>query len=232
MVQIKNENLRKTLRVAVPFVLMPLVVFAGVFVFKENMYAWITVACVILALILFYASFDKKIVGTRRMVIIAVMTALSVIGRAVFSMIPAFKPITSIVIITAIWIGPESGFLVGSLTAVISNFQFGQGPWTPFQMFAWGMIGLIAGYLGDPLRRSRVALAVYGAFAGIAYSMIMDIWTVLWYGEGFNWSLYLAALATALPYTIGYAVSNVVFLLVLGRPFGEKLQRVKIKYGV
>ncbi len=232
MVQIKNENLRKTLRIAVPFVLMPAVVFAGVFVFKENMYAWITVACVILALILFYASFDKKIVGTRRMVIIAVMTALSVIGRAVFSMIPAFKPITSIVIITAIWIGPESGFLVGSLTAVISNFQFGQGPWTPFQMFAWGMIGLIAGYLGDPLRRSRVALAVYGAFAGIAYSMIMDIWTVLWYGEGFNWSLYLAALATALPYTIGYAVSNVVFLLVLGRPFGEKLQRVKIKYGV
>ena len=66
----------------------------------------------------------------------------------------------------------------------------------------------------------------------MAYSFIMDIWTVLWYGEGFNWSLYLAALATALPYTIGYAVSNVVFLLVLGRPFGEKLQRVKIKYGV
>ena len=232
MVQIKNENLRKTLRIVVPFVLIPLVVLAGVFVFKENMYAWVTVACVILALILFYASFDKKIVGTRRMVIIAVMPALSVIGRAVFSMIPAFKPITSIVIITAIWIGPESGFLVGSLTAVISNFQFGQGPWTPFQMFAWGMIGLIAGYLGDPLRRSRVALAVYGAFAGIAYSMIMDVWTVLWYGEGFKWELYVAALATAVPYTIGYAVSNVIFLLVLGRPFGEKLQRVKIKYGV
>ena len=232
MVRIKNENLRKTLRIVVPFVLIPAVVLAGVFVFKENMYAWITVACVILALILFYASFDKKIVGTRRMVIIAVMTALSVIGRAVFSLIPAFKPITSIVIITAIWIGPESGFLVGSLTAVISNFQFGQGPWTPFQMFAWGMIGLIAGYLGDPLRRSRVALAVYGAFSGIAYSMIMDIWTVLWYGEGFKWELYAAALVTAIPYTIGYAVSNVVFLLVLGRPFGEKLQRVKIKYGV
>ena len=232
MIRIKNEKLRKVIRVAVPFVLTPLAVWAGVFVFRENMYAWISVVCVILALVLFYASFDKKIVGTRRMVIIAVMTALSVISRAVFAMIPAFKPITSIVIITAIWIGPESGFLVGSLTAVISNFQFGQGPWTPFQMFAWGMIGLIAGYLGDPLRRSRVALAVYGALAGIAYSMIMDVWTVLWYGEGFRWDLYIAALGTALPYTIGYAVSNVVFLLVLGRPFGEKLQRVKIKYGV
>ena len=232
MVRIADPNLRKTLRIVVPFVLIPLVVYAGVFVFGENMYAWITVACVILALILFYASFDKKVVGTRRMVIIAVMTALSVIGRSVFSIIPAFKPITAIVIITAIWIGPESGFLVGSLTAVISNFQFGQGPWTPFQMFAWGMIGLIAGYLGKPLRKSRVALAVYGAFAGIAYSMIMDIWTVLWYGEGFQWNLYVAALATALPYMIGYAASNVIFLLVLGRPFGEKLQRVKLKYGV
>ncbi len=232
MIRIKNENLRKTIRVAVPFLLFPLAVAAGVFVFPDNSYAWITVVCLIFAMLLFYASFDKKVVGTRRMVIIAVMTALSVIGRAVFSMIPAFKPITSIVIITAIWIGPESGFLVGSLTAVISNFQFGQGPWTPFQMFAWGMIGLVAGYLGKPLRKSRVALAVYGALAGVAYSMIMDIWTVLWYGEGFSWQLYAAALGTAIPYTIGYAVSNVVFLLVLGRPFGEKLQRVKLKYGV
>ncbi len=232
MLRIENENLRKAIRIAVPAVLFPATVYAGTFIFAENMYAWITIACIVLALLLFYASFDRKIVGTRRMVIIAVMTALSVIGRSIFSVIPTFKPITSIVIITAIWIGPESGFLVGSLTAVISNFQFGQGPWTPFQMFAWGLIGLLAGYIGKPLRTSRIALAVYGAFAGIAYSMIMDIWTVLWYGEGFNWSLYLAALGTALPYTIGYAVSNVIFLLVLGRPFGEKLERVKLKYGV
>ena len=232
MLRIENENLRKIIRIAVPAVIFPVTVYAGTFVFKENMYAWITLACVILALLLFYASFDKKIVGTRRMVIIAVMTALSVIGRSIFSVIPTFKPITSIVIITAIWIGPESGFLVGSLTAVISNFQFGQGPWTPFQMFAWGLIGLLAGYIGKPLRTSRVALAVYGACAGIAYSMIMDVWTVLWYSEGFSWSLYLAALTTAVPYTIGYAVSNVIFLLVLGRPFGEKLERVKLKYGV
>ena len=232
MIRIANENLRKTIRVVVPFLLFPLAVALGVFVFPENSYAWVTVVCLIFAMLLFYASFDKKVVGTRRMVIIAVMTALSVMSRAVFSMIPAFKPITSIVIITAIWIGPESGFLVGSLTAVISNFQFGQGPWTPFQMFSWGMIGLVAGYLGKYLRENRIALAVYGALAGVAYSMIMDTWTVLWAGDGFNWELYAAALATALPYTIGYAVSNVVFLLVLGRPFGEKLQRVKLKYGV
>ena len=232
MIRIKDPKLRKVLRIVVPFILIPLTVWLGVFVFREKQYAWISIACVILALLLFYASFDKRIVGTRRLVIIAVMTALSVVGRSVFALIPMFKPITAIVVITAIWIGPESGFLVGSLSAVISNFQFGQGPWTPFQMFAWGMIGLLAGYLSKPLKKSRVALAVYGALAGVAYSFIMDIWTVLWYGEGFSWGRYLAALATAVPYTVGYAVSNVVFLLVLGRPFGEKLERVKLKYGV
>ena len=232
MIRIKDPKLRKVLRIVVPFILIPLTVWLGVFVFGEKQYAWISIACVILALLLFYASFDKRIVGTRRLVIIAVMTALSVVGRSVFALIPMFKPITAIVVITAIWIGPESGFLVGSLSAVISNFQFGQGPWTPFQMFAWGMIGLLAGYLSKPLKKSRAALAVYGALAGVAYSFIMDIWTVLWYGEGFSWELYLAALATAVPYTVGYAVSNVVFLLVLGRPFGEKLERVKLKYGV
>lgn len=232
MIRIENKNLRTTLRIVVPFVLIPLTVLAGVFVFSENMYAWVSVACVILALLLFYSSFDRKVVGTRRMVIIAVMTALSCIGRSVFALIPAFKPVTAIIIITAIWIGPESGFLVGSLTAVISNFQFGQGPWTPFQMFSYGMIGLIAGYLSNPLRKSRIALAVYGAFGGIAYSMIMDIWTVLWYQQGFQWNMYLAAIISAIPYTAGYAISNVVFLLILGRPFVEKLERVKLKYGV
>ena len=160
MIRIKDPKLRKVLRIVVPFILIPLTVWLGVFVFREKQYAWISIACVILALLLFYASFDKRIVGTRRLVIIAVMTALSVVGRSVFALIPMFKPITAIVVITAIWIGPESGFLVGSLSAVISNFQFGQGPWTPFQMFAWGMIGRLAGYLRKPLKKSRVALAV------------------------------------------------------------------------
>ena len=114
MIRIKDPKLRKVLRIVVPFILIPLTVWLGVFVFREKQYAWISIACVILALLLFYASFDKRIVGTRRLVIIAVMTALSVVGRSVFALIPMFKPITAIVVITAIWIGPESGFLVGS----------------------------------------------------------------------------------------------------------------------
>ncbi|MBR3275946.1 MAG: ECF transporter S component [Eubacterium sp.] len=232
MVVIKNEKARRFLKIAVPFIFIPVILILGVFAFDEKKFAWIILAVTIMALLLFFAGFEKKIIGTRRMVIIAVMTALSVLGRFIFAVIPGFKPITAIVVITAVWLGPESGFLTGALSAVISNFYFGQGPWTPFQMFAWGIIGLVAGYLSRFLKKNRPALAVYGIFAGIFYSMLMDVWSVLWFNNNFEMSVYLAALVTAIPYTISYAASNVVFLLLLGRPFGEKLERVKLKYGV
>lgn len=183
-------------------------------------------------LAVFYARFEKKKSRSRRLVIIAVMTALSVLGRFIFAAIPAFKPITAIVVITAIWLGPECGFMVGSLSALISNFYFGQGPWTPFQMMAFGLIGVFAGLLSGVLKKNKIALAIYGAIAGVAFSCIMDVWTVMWYQDGFTWSLYWAAIITAIPFILGYAISNVVFLLLLGKPFGDKLERVITKYGI
>jgi len=213
-------------------VLIPAVVALGVFVFDEKSYGFISLVVVICAMALFCAGFEKRTVGTRRIIVIAVMTALSILGRFVFAPIPGFKPITAMIVITAIWLGGESGFLVGVLTVLISNFYFGHGPWTPFQMFSFGMIGLIAGFLAKPLKKSRVALALYGVFAGVIFSCIMDVWSVLWYENGFHPSLYWGALLTAAPYMLSYAVSNVIFLLLLGRPFGEKLERIKIKYGV
>lgn len=229
---IRNERLRRFLKLALPWVVIPAVVALGVFAFGEKRYAFISLAVAVLSVVLFCAGFEKRTVGTRRLIVIAVMTALSVVGRFIFAPIPGFKPITAMVVITAVYLGGESGFLVGALSAVISNFYFGQGPWTPFQMFAWGMIGLLAGFLQKPLKKSKLALSLYGVFAGAAYSCIMDVWTVLWYDNAFHWELYLGALATALPFIISYALSNVVFLLLLGKPFGEKLERVKIKYGV
>ncbi len=223
---------KRVLRWAVPFLLMPAIVVGGALLAGERLYAWSIFAMVLLSQALFFAGFEKKTVGSRRLVIAAVMTALSVLGRFVFALLPGFKPITAIVVITAIWIGGETGFLVGALSALVSNLFVSQGPWTPFQMFAWGMIGLVAGYLAEPLKRNRFWLALYGVFAGVAYSMLMDVWTVVWYNNTLNWAMYTAALVTAIPYTVSYAASNVVFLLLLGKPFGKKLERVKIRYGV
>ena len=97
----------------------------------------------------FFLVFDKRKPQARELIPIAVMAALGVVGRTVFAIIPLpnFKPVSAIVIITAIAFGPETGFMTGALTGFVSNFIFGQGPWTPWQMFCWGMIGFIAGIL-------------------------------------------------------------------------------------
>ena len=228
MLLIRNKRLRSTIKVVVPFVLIPALAVLGAVAFDEKKHIIIALAVAVFALLLFAAGFEKKSTGTRRMVIVAVMTALCFAGR----FIPVLKPVAALTIITGLYLGGEAGFLVGSLSAVLSNFYFGQGPWTAFQMLAWGLIGLFAGMLSKPLLRSRVLLLIYGAAAGIAYSFIMDIWTVLWYNQGFDIKLYLAALVSAIPYTQSYAVSNVLFLFLLAKPFGEKLERIKTKYGV
>ena len=221
-------QVKKVLRIVIPFILIPLVVLLGAFVFDEKQYLFISFAVALLAVALFIAGFERKITGTRRMVIVAVMIALSIVGR----FIPFFKPITAITVMTAIYLGGESGFLVGSFSALLSNFYFGQGPWTPFQMLAWGLIGMFAGMLARPLKSNRWLLALYGVLSGVAYSLILDVWAVLWYNNDFSWSLYGGAVVAALPHTVLYAVSNFIFLLLMKKPFGDKLERVKKKYGV
>lgn len=228
MLTIQNKRVRTLLRFVIPFVLIPAVAVLGTIVFDEKKHLFISFFVAILSVLLFLTGFEKKATGTRRMVIVAVMIAMCVAGR----FIPFFKPVTAITVITAIYLGGESGFLVGSLSALLSNFYFGQGPWTAFQMLAWGLIGLVAGFLSNPLRKSRAALLTYGVLSGVVFSLIMDIWTVLWYNDNFDFTLYLAALATALPHTALYSVSNFIFLWFMAKPFGDKMERIKNKYGI
>ena len=93
-------------------------------------------------------------------------------------------------------------------------------------------VGLFAGLLARPLKKSRVFLLCYGLLSGLLFSLVMDVWTVLWYNGRFDPALWLAAMGTALPHTVLYAVSNFAFLWLLARPIGEKLERVRIKYGL
>ncbi len=228
MIAIKNAGIRSFIRTAFPFIFIPVFTILGSAFFDSGKHLIISLGVAVMTLLVFVSGYEKKKTGTRRMVIASVMIALCVLGR----FIPVFKPITALTIITGMYLGGETGFLVGSLSAVISNIFAGQGPWTAFQMLSWGLIGLIAGLAAKPMKTSRILLLVYGALSGIAYSFIMDIWTTLWYSGGFDTAVYLSALVTAIPYTVSYAVSNFIFLLFLAKPFGEKLERLHIKYGV
>lgn len=228
MLTLKNSKVRVVLRILILFVLILTVAVGGTKIFGERQYLFVSLFVAVLSILLFSVGFEKKTTGSRRMVIVAVMIALSITGR----FIPFFKPVTAITVITAIWLGSESGFLVGAFSALLSNFYFGQGPWTPFQMLAWGIIGFVAGLLAEPLKKSRLALVIYGILSGIAYSLIMDIWSVIGYNNSFDLSLYTAAIVTALPHTVLYSASNFVFLWFMAKPFGDKLGRIKTKYGV
>lgn len=211
---------------------IPAAVLAGSLIFDDKQYAFTSLAVTVLSLALFFLSFERKENSATKLVLIAVMTALSVAGRILFAMLPGFKPVTAVVIITGIYLGKEAGFAAGALSAVLSNFYFGQGPWTPFQMFTWGLIGWLAGILASKLKKSNVLLSLCGFLAGISFSLLMDVWSTLWmYGE-FNIPRFIVSISSSLPFMALYAVSNVIFLLLLTKPIGKKLERITVKYGL
>ena len=228
MIVIKNGKLRRVLKYALVFAAIPLAVLAGVSLLKAGQYAAVCAFVAAASVLVFFCGFEKRKTGTRRLVLIAVFTSLAVVGR----FIPLFKPSTAVIILAGMYLGSEAGFFTGVLFALISDMYFGIGPWTPFQMLAWGLVGFFAGVLSKKLDGSKILLAFYAAISGVAYSFIMDIWTVMWYGGTFEPALYKTAILTAIPFTALYALTNTVFLLLLKNSFGRKMKRIKLNYGI
>ena len=224
--------LKKILSVFIPFILMPALVISGLFVFRTRGMLWMITAVCALTLVIFFCGFEKRKTGTRRLVLTAVFIAFASIGRIICSPLPGVNPITAVTVLAAVYLGGEAGFMIGAFSALISNVAASQGTWTPFQMLAWGLIGMVAGLLGRFLEGHKIRLCIYTLTAGVAYSLIMDIFTVIWEMNGFTVSAYRAVIITALPFTATYALSNVLFTLLLEKPFREKLGRIKVKYEI
>lgn len=221
---------KKIITYSIFLIVIPALIISGCIIIREKQYAFITASVAILVCCAFFLSFEKNEHSVQTLTIIASLTAISIISRIIFAPLQSFKPVTAIIIIAAIYFGGEAGFMVGAMTALISNFYFSQGPWTPFQMLAWGLIGFFAGIFSNTLKKNKAWLIIYGAFAGILYSMLMDIYSVLWFDGGFNLSRYIVTAASSLRFTVIYAVSNIIFLFILAKPIGKKLERIKNKY--
>ncbi len=206
-----------------------LLVIVGVLVFDEKNQAFISIGFIIIALAIMFLSFEQKEKTSIYISLVATMTAFAVVGRIIFSVIPGFKPVSAIIILTGVYLGYQAGFLCGALSAVISNFYFGQGGWTPFQMLGWGLIGLFSGLLAKHLKNTLL-MAVYSAFCGLLYSAIMEIWNVIFVDNYFNFARFSLTFSLALPSTVEYAVSNVIFIILLNKPFGSVLKRITTKY--
>ena len=218
-------------------VAIPALMAVFVCVWDERKYYLTSLLLVGLMFVPFVLRFEGRRPQARELVLLATMTALAVAGRAAFYWLPQCKPVCAIVILTAVAFTPEAGFVTGAAAGLISNFFFGQGPWTPWQMFSMGIIGFLAGVLFRKglLRRTLGSMCTFGAFCAIViYGGIMNPASVLmWAGsESLTWKTLLTYYVTGFPVDCVHAAATVFFLWVAAEPMLEKLDRIKEKYGL
>ncbi|AET66191.1 putative membrane protein [Desulfosporosinus orientis DSM 765] len=199
----------------------------------DRNYALLSVVVIMAAMVPFFLRFEKRNPQARELVAIAVMAGLAALGRVAFAPIPNFKPITAIIIIAGVAFGPEAGFLTGAVAAATSNLFFGQGPWTPWQMFCWGMIGFGAGLLRNSgLLKGKYSLAAYGLLSGFVFGWIMNLWYIIGFINPITWQAITAAYISSFWFDLTHALSTLVFVLVLAGPWLKKLNRLKVKFGL
>ena len=232
-----KRHLSKRTIAATAMVLLaiPLTIYIGVFYLGDRRYTFISMLIIFETMLPFVMVFESRKPQARELVIIAVLCAIGIAGRTAFFMLPQFKPVIAIVVIAGVAFGGETGFLVGAMTSFVSNMLFGQGPWTPWQMFSFGIIGFLAGVLfrKGVLRRSRAALCVYGGLATfIIYGVIMNMSTLFMFQANPAPTMFWAAILQGVPFDLIHGLATMTFMAVISRPMLEKLDRIKLKYGL
>ena len=198
-------------------------------------YYFTSMCIIVISIFIFLWSFEKRKPKTREIVTLAVMTALAVVGRLAFFMTPQVKPCAAIIIITGVMLGRQSGFLCGALTAFVSGFFFGQGPWTPWQMIAFGIIGFLSGVLFSKKNikyaYNKWIISIYGFLATfVIYGFILDTATVFMYTDTPKTETFVATYLSGIGFNLIHAASTFVVLFLISNPTIKKLERLKIKY--
>lgn len=233
-------RLRRFALVVAVLIGTPLLVVAGVIGGTGSFYL-VSVAIMALALGVFFFSFERRRPAARELAVLAVMVALAVASRVVFIGIPFFKPMAAIIMIAGLAFGARSGFLVGAMAVLASNFMFGQGPWTPWQMLAYGFAGLVAGLLCGKVAPYRgklgmpalVGLGIGGGlFVLCVVGPILDTCTLLTAVSVITPEAAFAVYLAGVPVNAVQAIATTVTLLLLARPLLQKLDRVRVKYGM
>ncbi len=197
---------------------------------------WQAASFAVLALVLGagFAWYERRRPPARVVALVAAMAALAVVGRLAFAAVPNVKPTTDIVLFAGYALGAVPGFAVGAITALVSNVFLGQGPWTVWQMTAWGAVGIGGAALARAARGrelGRVPLAIACGVAGLAFGAFLDIyqWTL---AARQDLPTYLAVSGSSLPYNLAHAIGNVGFCLLLGPLFIGALRRYRRRFEV
>ena len=239
VIQVPKSDRKLTKRTLVAtfliLLLIPLTIYIGVFFLGDRKYYFISLLIILETMIPFCMVFESRKPKARELIVISVLCAIAVAGRAAFFMLPQFKPVVALVIIAGVCFGGETGFLVGAVTGFISNFFFGQGPWTPWQMFAFGIIGFIAGILFKKgfLRKTKASLCIFGFIATIViYGGIMNPASVIMCQANPTKAMIISAYIMGIPFDLIHALGTAFFLWFISESMIDKLERIKVKYGL
>lgn len=194
----------------------------------------VSVAILLLSMIPFFVSFEAKQISAREVVLIATLISLAVVSRAAFYLVPQVKPIGAVVIVSAICLGGEMGYIIGAFSMFVSNFIFGQGYWTPFQMVAMGLVGLVAGLLFKLIKTNRYTMSIIGFLLTFAlYGVIVDASSVFMLaGDNLSPSSALAVYGAGVPFSAVFGASTAVFLFLFGEAFIKKIERLNTIFGL
>jgi energy-coupling factor transport system substrate-specific component len=180
------------------------------------------------SLIFSYMYFENSSLGTKEVALIATLSTFAAVSRAAFAALPNIKPTTFLVALSGYVFGPYEGFLIGSTAGFISNIFLGQGPWTPWQMFSWGLIGTISGFLGKKDKKlSAEAFSILCFFYGFLFNWIMNLWHVLGFIKPLNLKTIALAYMSGLTFDIMHAASSFVFCIIFYESFLKVFMRFK-----
>ncbi|MDV6379116.1 ECF transporter S component [Sporosarcina sp. GW1-11] len=225
------ERSRKYLLI-VSLLLLSLLVISIVF-FHYKAYLLLSLIMIACIMIPFFARFEWRDVAGREVVLLAMLAAIAAVGRVPFAGLPSVQPTSFIIIMAGLVFGAESGFIVGAVAAIVSNFFLGQGPWTPWQMYAWGMMGMSAGLLRNTWwMKTLWGKCTFGFLWGYLFGWFMNMWIVVGNIEALSWEFFIGIYVSSIYFDLAHALSNVFFLIVFGASWIKILQRIQRKYGL
>ena len=182
---------------------------------------------VFIVLFLSYFYFEKSSLGTKEIGIIATLSAFSAVSRVIFALIPNVQPVTFLVALSGYVFGPYQGFLIGSSAGFLSNIFLGQGPWTPWQMFSWGLIGTICGIWGKKNQNVSPLKFAIACFAfGFMFDWIMNFWNLITFVKPITMESVIATYLTSLTFDILHGLGNFTFSII----FYDILKKVLFRY--
>lgn len=218
--------------IVVPIVLFILLV-VSIVAFNYNAYLLLSFLIIGAIMFPFFARFEMREIAVREIVILGMLAAIAAVSRVPFAGLPSVQPTSFVIIMAGLVFGAEAGFIVGAVAAVVSNVFLGQGPWTPWQMYAWGMMGMSAGLLRNTWWMTKLwGKCVFGFVWGYVFGWFMNLWIVVSYIENFTWEYFIGIYVASIYFDLAHGLSNVLFLIVFGASWIKILERFKRKYGL